>query len=232
MAGWSERRNNQNRIAAEFLGTGFLVATVIGSGIMASRLTNDVGIQLLANSIATGAVLIALISTFQAVSASFNPVVSLVSAVEGSSRWNEVGPIITAQLSGGIAGAVLANLMFDLPAIEISTNGRHGPGLFLAEVIATAGLVMVIFGSVRAGRSESLPVVVGAYITAAYWFTSSTSFANPAVTVARTLSDTFAGIAPADAPWFLLAQACGGAIGLLAVRTTFPANQPQDRILT
>jgi len=158
--------------------------------------------------------------------------VSLVSAVEGSSRWNEVGPIITAQLSGGIAGAVLANLMFGLPAIEISTNGRHGPGLVLAEVVATAGLVMVIFGSVRAGRSEALPVVVGAYITAAYWFTSSTSFANPAVTVARTLSDTLAGIAPTGAPWFLLAQACGGAIGLLAVRVTFPANQPQDRILT
>ena len=173
----------KNRIAAKFLRTGFLVATVIGSGIMASR-------------------------------------------------WNEVGPIITAQLSGGIAGAVLANLMFDLPSIEISTNGRHGPGLFLAEVIATAGLVMVIFGSVRAGRSESLPVVAVAFNTAAYWFTSSTSFANPAVTVARTLSDTFAGIAPADAPWFLLAQACDGAIGLLAVRTTFPANQPQDRILT
>jgi glycerol uptake facilitator-like aquaporin len=209
------------KVAAEFVGTAFLVATVIGSGIMASRLSADVGVQLLENSIATGAVLVALILALQPVSAAFNPVVTLVEVVLGDLKARYALGLIPAQMAGGVAGAVAANLMFALPAVNVSTHDRTGSGLWLAEAIATFGLVVIIFGSLRAGRSDTIAFAVGGYIAAAYWFTSSTSFANPAVTVARMFSDTFAGIAPASVGPFVLMQVLGGALGLLFVRFVF-----------
>jgi glycerol uptake facilitator-like aquaporin len=209
------------KVAAEFVGTAFLVATVVGSGIMASRLSADVGVQLLENSLATGAVLVALILALQPVSAAFNPVVTLVEVLLGDLKARYALGLIPAQVAGGVVGAVAANLMFDLPAVNVSTHDRTGSGLWLAEAIATFGLVVVIFGSLRAGRSDTIAFAVGGYIAAAYWFTSSTSFANPAVTVARTFSDTFAGIAPASVGPFLLMQFLGGGLGLLFVRLVF-----------
>jgi glycerol uptake facilitator-like aquaporin len=213
--------------AAEGIGTAFLVAAVIGSGIMATRLSpDDGGLQLLENSLATGAALVALILALQPVSAAFNPVVTLVEVALQRVRPGHAAALVAAQLLGGFGGAVLANLMFELPAISIAGHDRTGPGLWLGEVIATLGLVLVIFGSVRAGRTETLAYAVGGYITAAYWFTSSTSFANPAVTIARMFSDTFAGISPASVPLFVLMQLLGGALGLAAVLTLFTPRMP------
>jgi glycerol uptake facilitator-like aquaporin len=211
------------RAAAEAVGTAFLVAAVIGSGIMATRLSpDDVGLQLLQNSIATGAVLVALILALQPVSASFNPVVTLVEAVLRLVAPRDAAALVVAQLLGGACGAVLANLMFDLAAVTVSTTERSGGGTWLAEVVATLGLVLVVFGALRSGRPETVALAVGGYIAAAYWFTSSTSFANPAVTVARTLSDTFAGIAPSSAPMFVLMQLVGGVLAVGLVRFLFP----------
>ncbi|MHA7168497.1 aquaporin [Arthrobacter bambusae] len=212
------------RSVAEFAGTAFLVMAVVGSGVMASRLSpNDVGLQLLQNSVATGAALVALILALQPVSASFNPVVTLVERALGILDTPTALALIAAQFVGGLAGTALANLMFGLDAVTLSTHERAGGGLWLGEVIATIGLLLVIFGTIRSGRADRVAFAVGGYITAAYWFTSSTSFANPAVTVARTITDTFAGIAPASAPAFILAQLLGGAVGFFLIRALYPA---------
>ncbi len=227
---------------AELVGTAFLVATVIGSGIAAQRLSpNDTGLQLLENSLITGAALVALILALQPVSAAFNPVVTLVERALGAVRTSAAAVLIAAQLVGGVLGAVVANLMFDLPAVEVSTHARTGGGLWLGEVVATLGLVVVIFGVVRSGRGSLVAFAVGGYITAAYWFTSSTSFANPAVTTARMFSDTFAGIAPASVAMFIVMQLIGGALAYGLVRLLYPqaqavaaelAAEPQDRLIT
>jgi glycerol uptake facilitator-like aquaporin len=199
------------RATAEFIGTAFLVAAVIGSGVMGERLAGgNVAIALLANTMATGAVLVALISTFGFVSgAHFNPVVSLAEAIEGALSWSDALAYIVAQTLGGVIGAVTAHLMFGLSVFSISGHVRQGRAQVFSEFVATFGLMTVIWGCSRL-RSSMVPVAVGSYITAAYWFTASTSFANPAVTIARTMSDTFAGIRPADAPYFIAAQVCGG----------------------
>ncbi|MGO4858003.1 aquaporin [Arthrobacter sp. 2MCAF14] len=213
----------KRQAVAEFAGTAFLVMAVVGSGVMASRLSpNDVGLQLLQNSVATGAALVALILALQPVSASFNPVVTLVERALGILDTPTALALVAAQFAGGLAGTVLANLMFGLDAVTLSTHQRGGGGLWLGEVVATIGLLVVIFGTIRSGRTELVAFAVGGYITAAYWFTSSTSFANPAVTVARTITDTFAGIAPASAPAFILAQLLGGAAGFFLIRALYP----------
>ena len=212
----------------------FLLAAVVGSGIAAQRLSpDDPGLQLLETAIATGAALTALILAFHPVSAAFNPIITVI---EWRQRTVAGGPAlvtICAQLIGGVLGAVLANLMFGVPMISIATTERTGPGLWLGEIMATAGLVLVIGGTSRSKPPERVAFAVGAYITAAYWFTSSTSFANPAVTLARILSDTFAGIAPSSVPPFLLAQAVGGTLGYLITRAlhpspAIPAHLPGD----
>ena len=211
------------RAVAELVGTAFLVATVIGSGIAAQRLSpGDVGVQLLENSLVTGAALVALILALQPVSAAFNPVVTLIERALGALGSAEAALLIAAQVVGGMLGAVTANLMFGLPAVTVSSHERTGGGLWLGEVVATLGLVVVIFGVVRSGRGPLVSFAVGGYITAAYWFTSSTSFANPAVTVARTLSHTFAGIAPASVAGFVAAQVVGGALAYGLVRFLYP----------
>lgn len=216
------------RALAELLGTAFLVAAVIGSGVAATRLSpGDTGLQLLQNSLATGAVLVALIIAFQPVSASFNPVVTLVERALGRIDTTEALGLVTAQVAGGVVGAVTANLMFGLDAVSVSERARDGGGVLLGEAVATFGLVLVVFGALRSDRVETIAYAVGGYIAAAYWFTSSTSFANPAVTIARTLSDTFAGIAPGSVPGFVLLQLGGGLLGLLAVRLLHPAA-PQE----
>ena len=218
------------RAAAELVGTAFLVCAVVGSGIMATRLSpNDVGLQLLENSLATGAVLVALILTLQPVSAAFNPIITCIEVALGSLRWREAGWLVLAQVCGGMLGAVVANLMFDLNAVTFSAHHRGGSGLWLGEVVATIGLAVVVFGGIRAGRTDTIAFAVGGYITAAYWFTSSTSFANPAVTIARMFSDTFAGIAPASVPGFVLMQIAGGALAYGLVRLLYPALTPQER---
>ncbi|RNL80945.1 aquaporin [Nocardioides marmorisolisilvae] len=214
------------RATAELVGTAFLVACVIGSGIAASRLSpDDTGLQLLENSLATGAVLVALILTLQPVSAVFNPVVSAVEAALGLIRWSEAAVLAAAQVLGGILGAVVANLMFDLDAVTWSTHERSAGHLWLGEVVATLGLVLVVFGGIRSGRTESIAFAVGGYIAAAYWFTSSTSFANPAVTIARMFSNTFAGIDPSSVAMFVLMQVVGGALALGLVRLLFPVTE-------
>ena len=209
---------------AEFLGSAGLVAVVIGSGIAAQRLSpDDVGLQLLENALATGAGLVALILAFGPVSGGhFNPVVTLADRYFGGVSNQQVVVYLPAQLSGGALGAVVANVMFELPAVSVSTTGRSGGGLWLSEAVATFGLVVLIFGLVRAGRAAMAPFAVGAYITAAYWWSSSTSFANPMIDVARTLSDTFAGIAPSSVPMFLLMQVVGGAAAVVVVRLLYP----------
>jgi glycerol uptake facilitator-like aquaporin len=215
------------RLLAEAVGTGLLVAAVIGSGIAAQRLSpGDVGLQLLENAIATGAVLAVLIVVLQPVSAAFNPVVTLVERLTGAIATGDALGSIAAQLLGGAAGAVVANLMFGEPAVTVAATERTGPGLWLAEVVATAGLVLTIVGLTRSGRPQHIGWAVGAYITAAYWFTSSTGFANPAVTIARMLSDTFAGIMPSSVPAFLACQIVGGAVGYLTARTLYPKDRP------
>ncbi|MGZ4444797.1 MAG: aquaporin, partial [Nocardioidaceae bacterium] len=210
---------------AELIGTAFLVAAVIGSGIAAARLSpTDVGLQLLENSLVTGAALVALILALQPVSAAFNPVVTLVERALGAVSTGDAAALIAAQVLGGALGAVLANLMFGLPAVSISTHSRSSGGLWLGEVVATLGLVLVIFGTARSGREGSVAFAVGGYITAAYWFTSSTSFANPAVTIARMFSDTFAGIAPASVPMFVLMQLVGGIAALGLIKLLYPRS--------
>lgn len=215
------------KAGAELIGTAFLLMAVVGSGIAAMRLSpNDVGLQLLENSLITGAALVALILALQPVSASFNPVVTLVERVRGDVTSTEAAALIAAQFVGAAGGVMLANLMFDLDAINVSTKDRTGSDLWLAEVVATFGLVLVIFASLRSGRSETVAFTVGGYITAAYWFTSSTSFANPAVTAGRTLSDTFAGIAPSSAPMFILMQVIGGGLAAAFIWWLYPKRNP------
>ncbi len=220
------------RAVAEFVGTAFLVAAVIGSGIAASRLSPvDVGLQLLESSLVTGAVLAALILALQPVSAAFNPVVTLLEWALGALARAEVAALVVAQIAGGVLGAVTANLMFELPAVSIAAQDRSGSGAWLGEVVATLGLVLVIFGVVRSGRDHLVAVAVGGYITGAYWFTSSTSFANPAVTVSRMFSDTFAGIAPASVPMFVAMQLVGGALAYGLIRVLYPgAGAVAERI--
>jgi glycerol uptake facilitator-like aquaporin len=224
----------RSRVAAEFLGTGFLVAAVVGSGIMAERLSaGNAAIALLANTIATGAALVALILTFGPISgAHLNPVVSVADAFEGGLPWSETLPYILAQLTGGIAGTILAHAMFGLPLIALSRHVRTGPAQFLSECVAAFGLLSVIWGCSRS-RSSSVAFAVASYITAAYWFTASTSFANPAVTIARSLSDTFAGIRPVDVPLFIVAQFLGGLGATLLFRKLAPtlASSAKDVVL-
>jgi glycerol uptake facilitator-like aquaporin len=198
------------RSVSEFLGTGFLVAAVVGSGIMGERLAaGNVAIALLANTIATGAALVALILTFGPISgAHFNPAVTFVDAIEHGVSWKDAACYVPAQCLGGIGGAMAAHVMFRLPLISISHHARAGSAQVFSEFVATFGLLSVIWGCSRL-RSEMVAFAVAAYITAAYWFTASTSFANPAVTIARGLSDTFAGIRPSDVPWFIVAQFLG-----------------------
>jgi glycerol uptake facilitator-like aquaporin len=198
------------RLAAEALGSAFLLAVVIGSGIMGERLAGgNVAIALLANTFATGAGLVALILTFGSISgAHFNPAVSLADAMQGGLRWREVPAYVLAQVAGAFAGVAVAHVMFGEPVFFASTHVREGAAQVVSEFVATFGLVATIWGTVRT-RPAAVPFAVGAYITAAYWFTSSTSFANPAVTLARAASNTFAGIRPADAPGFIVAQLLG-----------------------
>jgi glycerol uptake facilitator-like aquaporin len=206
------------RVAAEFTGTALLVTTVVGSGIFAQRLSSDPGLRLLENSIATGAGLVALILCFGSVSAAFNPVVTLAEFVMGGLRAGDLAPLMAAQVTGGITGAVVANLMFDLDGVSIAQHERTGSGLWFGEVVATFGLVLVILRVTRQGRADHVAYAVGGYIAAAYWFTSSTSFANPAVTIGRIFSDTFAGIDPASVPLFILMQLIGAALGVTLAR--------------
>jgi glycerol uptake facilitator-like aquaporin len=211
------------RALAEAIGTAFLVAAVIGSGIAAQRLSpHDAGLQLLENSLITGAALVALILALQPVSAAFNPAVTLVELALRAVTTRTAVASIAAQIVGGVAGAVAANLMFGLDAVSISSHHRTGGGLWLGEIIATLGLLLVIFGAARSGRGDRIAYAVGGYITAAYWFTSSTSFANPAVTIARMFSNTFAGIAPSSVPGFVAMQLIGAVLGYLVIRALFP----------
>ena len=221
----------RRQLVAEFLGSALLVTVVVGSGIAAERLSpDDVGLQLLENSTATFLGLTVLILIFGPISGGhFNPVVSAADWVLGRRSGTgltglEVLAYSTVQVVGGIAGAVLANLMFDVSVTELATTERNGSHLFLGEVVATAGLVTVIFALARTGRGALAAPAVGGYIGAAYWFTSSTSFANPAVTVGRMFSDTFAGIDPASVPWFVLAQLAGGALAVVLVRYLYPTE--------
>jgi glycerol uptake facilitator-like aquaporin len=219
------------RVAAEAIGAFFLFATVIGSGIMAENLSrgND-AVALLANTIATGAILFVLITMLGPISgAHMNPAVTLVAAARRELRWSDGAAYILAQLGFGILGAWAAHLMFDLPALQLSVKARTGLGQWTGEAIATFGLILTILGTVR-HRPGWVPASVALYITAAYWFTSSTSFANPAITVARSLSDSFAGIAPRDVPAFIAAQLLGAALAALVSRFLFddqPASEAE-----
>lgn len=212
------------RLLAEFLGSAFLAGAVIGSGIAAARLSpGDVGLQLLENAAATGAGLFTFILMFGPVSGGhFNPVVSLVDATFGGLRWRDALAYVPAQVAGCVAGAVAANAMFALPAVSIASDHRASPSHLFAEVIATLGLLLVIFSLARTRRGNLAPAAVGAYIGAAYFFTSSTSFANPAIDVGRMFSDTFAGIEPASAPPFLLAQLVATGAAVWLIRLIYP----------
>jgi glycerol uptake facilitator-like aquaporin len=212
------------RVIAEALGTAFLLATVVGSGIMGERLAGgNVAVALLANTLATGAALVALILTFGPISgAHFNPAVTLADAWQGGIEWRLVPWYLVAQVGGAFAGVAVAHLMFGEPLLFASRHERSGASQLLSEFVATFGLMSVIWGVVRR-RADAVPFAVGAYITAAYWFTSSTSFANPAVTLARSATDTFAGIRPADAPGFVVAQLAGAAAATALFRWLVPA---------
>jgi glycerol uptake facilitator-like aquaporin len=216
-------KEETRKLVAEGLGTAFLLAAVVGSGIMAERLAGgNQAIALLCNTIPTGAILVVLILVFGPISgAHFNPAVTVALAVRRVFPWGKVPPYIVVQLIGGVAGALAAHLMFDLPLLQASTTVRTGASQWFSEAVATFGLVMTIVGCV-AKVPSAVPYAVGLYITSAYWFTASTSFANPAVTVARALSDTFSGIAPADAPGFILAQFVGVAVCLVVLRLLYP----------
>lgn len=207
------------RLTAEALGTGLLVATVVGSGVMAAKLAGgNTAIALLGNTLPTGAILVVLIAILGPISgAHFNPVVSLVMAIRGQLAWSELAPFVTAQIIGGCLGTLAAHLMFDLQLLQVSSTVRIGLPQWFAEFVATFGLLATILGCVRF-KPDFVPVVVGLYITAAYWFTASTSFANPAVTIARAFTDTFAGIRPMDTPGFIIAQVTGALAGMLMMR--------------
>lgn len=205
------------RLTAEALGTALLVATVVGSGIMAEALSKDVGLQLLGNTLPTGAILVVLITIFGPVSgAHFNPAVSLAMALKGDLSASEASRYIAAQILGGIAGTVIAHAMFGLPLFDFSMKVRTGGAQWLAEVVAAFGLVATILAGIRFNR-PAVPWLVGLYITAAYWFTASTSFANPAVAIARSLTNTFSGIRPIDLPGFIAAELVGAVIALMAM---------------
>ncbi|CAN5343002.1 aquaglyceroporin AqpS [soil metagenome] len=218
------------RLVAELVGSALLAALVVGSGIAAQRLSPaDTGLQLLENAIATALGLPVLILVFAPVSgAHFNPVVSLVDAASGRRTWRDAALYIPTQVAGCIGGAVLANLMFAAPAVSISGTDRLTSAHFLAEVVATGGLILVVFALGRTDRSQLTAAAVGAYIGAAYFFTSSASFANPAITIGRIFSDTFAGIAPSSTPGFIAAQVIGAALGFLLVRWLFPVRGHAD----
>lgn len=211
------------RLVAEALASFFLFATVIGSGIMGETLSaGNTAVALLANTFATGAILFVLITVLGPISgAHMNPAVTLVAASRGELAWPDAGAYIVVQIAFGIVGAWAAHLMFDLPALQYSVKPRTGGGQLLGETIATFGLILTILGTVR-HRAAWVPATVALYISAAYWFTSSTSFANPAITVARSLSDTFAGIAPAHVPLFIVAQLCGAALAAVVATVLFP----------
>jgi glycerol uptake facilitator-like aquaporin len=216
------------RLAAECLGTGLLVATVVGSGIMGERLAGgDVALALLGNTLPTGAILVVLILALGPISgAQFNPAVSLVMSLRKDHPWREFVPYAVAQIIGGCVGTLVAHGMFEAPLFELAVKARSGPAQGFAEFIATFGLIVTIL-SVSRFRSEAIPVAVGLYITAAYWFTASTSFANPAVTIARMFTNSFSGIAPADAPMFIVAQLFGALVGLGVMRWFFsPGPNP------
>lgn len=218
------------RLFAEFLGSAFLAATVVGSGIAAAELSpGDTGLQLFENAAATAAGLFTFILMFGPISgAHFNPVVSLVDAAFGGLRWRHAFAYIPAQVLGCITGAVVANVMFDLTAVSISTTHRASPSHLFAEVVATLGLLLVIFALARSRRGNLAPAAVGAYIGAAYFFTSSTSFANPAIDVGRMFSDTFAGIAPASVPSYVLVQLLGGVVAFFVIRFLYPDLSPEE----
>ena len=213
------------RLFAEALGTAFLLATVIGSGIMGEKLAGgNVALALLGNTLPTGAILVVLILIFGPVSgAHFNPAVSLAFALGGELAWREVAPYIAAQIVGAVLGVFAAHAMFELPILQISAHVRTGPAQWFAEFVASLGLLLTIFGCV-ARAPQAVAYAVGLYITAAYWFTASTSFANPAVTIARAWSDTFAGIAPAGVPGFIAAQLLGTLGAIMAARWLWPAE--------
>jgi len=221
------------RATAELVGSAFLVAIVVGSGIDAQRTSpNDVGLQLLESSIATGAGLLALILAFGAISgAHFNPIVTMADRVLGGIASRDASVYVVAQVVGACIGAMVANVMFELPAVTISTNDRASGAHWLGEVVAAFGLLLVILGVVRAGRASSAAFAVGGYIAAAYWFTSSTSFANPAVTVGRTLTDTFAGIAPEAVPGFVVAQVIGALLAVALARFLLPHVPAADLVV-
>jgi glycerol uptake facilitator-like aquaporin len=218
------------RLLAEFLGSAFLAAVVVGSGIAAQRLSpGQTGLELLENAAATAAGLFAIILMFGPVSGGhFNPVVSFVDAAFGGLSWRDAAAYLPVQAAGCIGGAVVANLMFALSAVSISTKHRATPAHFLSEVVATLGLILVIFALVRSGRARTAAAAVGAYIGAAYFFTSSTSFANPAIAVGRMFSDTFAGIAPSSVPSFIGAQIIGGLIAIGVIKALYPNVTPAE----
>ena len=223
-------QNLTRRLLAEFLGSAFLAAVVIGSGIAAARLSpTDIGLELFENAAATAAGLFTIILMFGPVSGGhFNPVVSLVDASFGGLRWRDALAYTPAQIAGCITGAITANAMFAQTAITISTKHRASPSHLLAEVIATLGLLLVIFALARTKRGNAAPAAVGAYIGAAYFFTSSTSFANPAIAVGRIFSDTFAGIAPASVPGFVAAELAGGIAAIVVLRALYPNVTPDE----
>jgi glycerol uptake facilitator-like aquaporin len=220
------------RVVAEFVGTALLVTVVVGSGIMATQLSTDVGLQLLANSTATALGLPVLILMFGPVSgAHFNPVVSIADwwigrRGAGGISGSQLAVYVPAQVAGAVIGAILADLMFGLPAVDWSTHERSNGGLWIGEIVATIGLILLIFSLARNGRATLTPAAVGAYIGAAYWFTSSTSFANPAVTIGRAFTDTFAGIAPASVPGFVIAQLVGLVAGVALLLVLYPHTEP------
>jgi len=215
------------RLLAEFLGTALLLATVVGSGIMAERLAaGNVAVALLANAVATGGTLYMLISVLGPISgAHFNPAVSLAMAIRRELPWPALGPYLLAQVAGAVVGVAIAHLMFELPALTTGIKTRTGAAQWLAETVATFGLLLTILGGVRF-MPKAVPALVACYIVAAYWFTASTSFANPAVTVARSLTDTFSGIRPVDVPGFIGAQLVGMALALVAARALFSDDAP------
>jgi glycerol uptake facilitator-like aquaporin len=218
------------RLTAEFAGSAFLTATVIGSGIAAASLSpGNTGLELLENAAATAAGLYAIILMFGPVSGGhFNPVVSFVDAALGGLRWRDAAAYLPAQGAGCMLGAIVANVMFGLDAVSISVKHRASGGHFFSEIIATLGLILVITALARSGRSRSAPAAVGAYIGAAYFFTSSASFANPAISIGRMFSDTFAGIAPSSVPVFIAAQIIGGAFAFLLVKALYPEVTPAE----